>query len=71
MEEARRQETERLGMSKTRDADVLGALVFLQRLEYDRNNGRRRGRAFLDFLRALYDSAPGGAAAPPTSLILP
>jgi hypothetical protein len=71
MEEARRQETERLGMSKTRDADVLGALVFLQRLEYDRNNGRRRGRAFLDFLRALYDSAPGAAAAPPTSLILP
>lgn len=33
-----------------RDADVLGALVFLQRLEYQHNNGRRRGRAFLDFL---------------------
>jgi hypothetical protein len=71
LEEARRKETERLGMSKTRDADVLGALVFLQRLEYDRNNGRRRGRAFLDFLRAIYDSAPDDAVAPPSSLILP
>jgi len=33
-----------------RDADVLGSLVFLQRLELQHNNGRRRGRAFLDFL---------------------
>ena len=34
-------------MSETRDADVLGLLVFLQRLEFDRNNGRK-GRAFVD-----------------------
>jgi hypothetical protein len=33
-----------------RDTDVLGSLVFLQRLELQHNNGRRRGRAFLDFL---------------------
>ena len=52
--EIRREETEQAGMTKTRDADLLGALVFLQRIEYDRNNGRKRGRAFMDFLRTIY-----------------
>lgn len=67
-EEFRKQERERLGMSKTRDADVLGALVFLQRLEYDRNNGRRKGRAFIDYMSYLRrDAAP--AESP--SLLLP
>lgn len=33
-----------------RDADILGSLVFLQRLEYQYNNGRPKGRAFRDFL---------------------
>ncbi|MES1261476.1 MAG: hypothetical protein ABUS49_07050 [Acidobacteriota bacterium] len=32
------------------DATVLAMLVFLQRLEYSNNNGRKRSRAFLDFL---------------------
>jgi hypothetical protein len=71
MTEARRQETERLGLSKTRDADVLGSLVFLQRLEYDRNNGRKRGRAFLDFLRGIYTPESADADAAPPSLIVP
>jgi hypothetical protein len=39
------------GMNTLRDADVLGVLVFLERLELQHNNGRRRGRAFLGFLR--------------------
>ena len=66
----RREETESLGMTKTRDADVLGMLVFLQRLELDRNNGRARGRAFLDFLRDFF---PGEVAPAPatSSLIIP
>jgi hypothetical protein len=38
------------GMETLRDADVLGVLVMLQRIEYARSNGRPRGRAFLDFL---------------------
>ena len=37
-------------MTKTRDADVLVVLAFLQRLEIDRNNGRKRGRTFIDVL---------------------
>jgi hypothetical protein len=68
----RHDETESLGMTKTRDADILGLLVFLQRFELDQNNGRRKGRAFLDALRAIYGNEAG--AAPPaasSSLILP
>jgi AcrR family transcriptional regulator len=61
VEAFRREETEQLGMARTRDADVLAILVFLQRLELDRNNGRRRGRAFLDFLREIY---PASSPAP-------
>ena len=57
------------GMPVLRDADVLGVLVFLERLELQHNNGRRRGRAFLDFLRA-YLPEPLAVAAHEPSLIL-
>ncbi|MGD0048919.1 MAG: hypothetical protein ABSE42_18100 [Bryobacteraceae bacterium] len=64
--EFRREETKRLGLSRTRDADVLGLLVFLERLELDRNNGRPRGRAFLDLLRGLQsESTDGGPDSSP------
>src|ERR1051325_8726390 len=53
--EYRNREQQQLGMSRTRDSDVFGLLVFLQRIELDRNNGRPRGRAFLDSLRAFYE----------------
>ncbi|HLW75615.1 MAG TPA: hypothetical protein VKS01_01500 [Bryobacteraceae bacterium] len=45
---------EATGSSPVRDRDVLGALVFLQRLELQHNNGRRRGRAFYDFMRGFF-----------------
>ena len=70
-EEYRKNEKEQLGLTKTRDADVLGLLVFLQHFELDRNNGRRRGRAFLDSLRGFYaDAAPPSPGAG-SSLVLP
>lgn len=72
LEEFRKREHEALGMSRTRDGDILVMLVFLQRLELDRSNGRPRGRAFLDSLRGLLvaaDVVPQGPSAP--SLILP
>ena len=70
--EFRQQETQQLGVSRTRDADVLGVLVFLQRVEFDRNNGRRRGRAFLDTLRQFYllEEEPPSESSP-SPLILP
>ena len=69
--EFRREEVKDGGMARTRDADILGILVFLERLELDRNNGRRRGRAFLDLLRGLYPAEAGPVSPPPSSLLLP
>ena len=65
----RTEEHRETGLTRTRDADMLGLIVFLQRYVLDRNNGRPRGRAFIDSLRQYY----GGSAAAPerSSLILP
>ncbi len=57
IEEIRKRETEATCGTTLHDRNVLGVLVFLQRLEYSRNNGRSRCRAFLDFLRGFY--SPG------------
>jgi hypothetical protein len=54
---------EETGMHTLRDADVLGTLVFLQRIELQHNNGRRRGRAFYDFLRSYFPEPPADDAA--------
>jgi hypothetical protein len=73
IDEFRRAEAERLGIHKTRESTALGGLVFLQHFEISYNNGRRRGRAFLDALLDFY-SAPEEAATEGTgtsSLILP
>ena len=61
VEELHKRVAEEQGMQTLRDADVLGSLVFLQRLELSHSNGRRRGRAFLDFLKS-YFPAPSQVA---------
>jgi hypothetical protein len=71
IEKWRKAEAERLGIHKTRDATVLGMLVFLQHFELSYNNGRRRGRAFLDALLQFYSAESGTEAAAASSLILP
>ena len=64
IEELRKDLAQETGMQRLRDTDVLGALVFLQRLEMQHNNGRRRGRAFFDFLRSYFPSEAQASAAP-------
>ncbi len=63
VDELRQELARESGMHSLRDAEVLGALVFLQRLEMQHNNGRRRGRAFFDFLRAYFPSQPAAQEA--------
>ena len=63
IEELHKRIKEETGMHTVRDAEVLGALVFLQRIELQHNNGRRRGRAFYDFLRGYFQEAPTADAA--------
>jgi hypothetical protein len=69
--ELRRKEKEESGMARTRDAEVLGLLVFLQRLELDNNNGRKRSRAYLDFLRSFFPEHPSELVQATSSLIVP
>jgi hypothetical protein len=53
------------GSTGIRDKEILGVLVFLQRLELTHNNGRKRGRAYLDFLRANFpELKPEGGEQP-------
>ncbi|MFN7995584.1 MAG: hypothetical protein U0Q18_18385 [Bryobacteraceae bacterium] len=66
----REREREELGMSKTRDSDVLGVLAFLQKVELNQNNGRPRGRAFLDFLRGYLGKAGEPVPAPRSSSLI-
>jgi len=43
--------------TSVRDAEILGTLVFLERIELHENNGRPRGRAFIDYLRTYFPQA--------------
>ena len=54
IEELRKRAAESSGMHSLRDADILGVLVFLERIELQYANGRRRGRAFFDFLSSHF-----------------
>ena len=71
IEEFRRAEAKRLGIHKNRDRITLGFLVFLQHFEISYNNGRRRGRAFLDALLYYYSvgTKPDAAGASPLILL--
>src|SRR5262249_16059150 len=54
-----------------RDEDVLRMLAFLHRLGLGGNNGRKKGRAFIDFLRRQFpDSAASAKQVATSSLIV-
>lgn len=65
-----RQKLHKESMAFVSDSDVLTILAFLQRVELDRNNGRRLGRAFIDFLRR-HLGAPEETAQTASPLIHP
>jgi len=58
VEELSKRIAEASGVHSLKDSDVLNILVFFQRLEYQYNNGRRRGRAFLSMLAETFRAAP-------------
>jgi hypothetical protein len=68
--EALRKKLSEQGSTGIRDKEILGILIFAQRLELTHNNGRRRGRAFIDFLRSNFPGVqPSAGADPAPSLI--
>ncbi len=52
LEAFKKQETERTGISSTRESEIRDALILLAQVGAARSNGRPKGRAFLDFLRS-------------------
>ena len=62
--ETLRKELAEKGGPSIRDAEILGVLVFIQRIELLNNNGRPRGRAFVDYLRAHVPEERPAAPAP-------
>ena len=60
-----RKELSEKGAPAVRDAEILGTLVFLQRVALGHNNGRPRGRAFLSYLFAHFPHPPQNASESP------
>lgn len=56
-------EMEATGKLQTDDRDILKMIVFLQRLEFANNNGRRLSRAFLDFIHGFRMPLPAETSA--------
>ncbi len=52
--ELKQSETQRTGSPRIKDSEVFQMLVLMLRLGTDVTNGRRRSRAFLDYLRSRY-----------------
>lgn len=63
IEDLRKRLSEETGMQTLRDTEILGTLVFLERIELQHNNGRRRGRAFFDFLRGSFPEQEASSVA--------
>ena len=53
LEEFQQVETQRQGLTSTRNSDIRDALIYLTQLGAIRSNGRPKGRAFLDMVREV------------------
>jgi len=60
-----RKELSEKGSRPIRDVEILGMLVFLDRVAVHQDNGRPRGRAFIDYLRGIFPMRSSGAADAP------
>jgi len=69
LDQFRQQERQRTGVTHTRDADVLGVLVFLLRMALDEDNGRKLCKRFLHKLYQHF--RPEAPSARQPSLIVP
>jgi hypothetical protein len=67
----REREQRNLGMPLTRDGDLLRCLVFLEQVAFTNNNGRRRGRAFIDLVRSFAPAEERPGEAKQSLLVLP
>ncbi len=68
LQEYEKVRTERDVLSPVRNSEILATLVFLHRLGQQNQNGRPRGRMFLDLLRKM--TPESGVEEPASSIIL-
>jgi hypothetical protein len=68
LEEFKQAETQRHGLATTRDSEVRDALIFLTQLGAIHENGRPKGRAFLDLIRTQL--APEASTQPASNIVL-
>jgi hypothetical protein len=61
-----RKELQEKGSTPIRDSEILGVLVFLERVGLHQRNGRPRGRAFIDYLRGYFPQKQAGPADAPS-----
>jgi hypothetical protein len=71
IQQFRQEVAEQTGVNTIREKDVLGVLVFLQRIELMQNNDRSRSRAFLNFLHTNFSPPPQAEAESGPSIITP
>jgi hypothetical protein len=69
LEDYQKMKAEREPLSPIRSSDVLRTLVFLHRLGQQNQNGRPRGRMFLDLLRQMTPETPVESAPAPSIII--
>lgn len=65
LQQFRQEETQRTGVTRTRDTDVLGVLVFLLRMALDEDNGRKFCKRFLHNLYLHFQPAQPTSAQSP------
>jgi hypothetical protein len=68
LEEFKEAETQRLGLATIRDSEIRDALTFLTQLGATRENGRPKGRAFLDLIRTQL--GPEASDKPASNIVL-
>lgn len=60
---------ERDGLSRVRDSEILAVLVFLQRIGQQNQNGRARGRMFIDLLQNMTPNSEAEASPGPRIIV--
>jgi hypothetical protein len=61
-----RKELSEKGSTAIRDAEILGVLVFLERISLLQNSGRPKGRSFIDYMRANFPQKQESSASAPS-----
>ena len=69
LEEYKKAEAPRLAVSGPRDSDIRDALIFFTQLGARHNNGRPKGRAYLDLLRSQFPAEE--FSRPESKIVLP